>query len=142
MSCSSEEATTLVPPLRTEGSQAQNKIHMLILQLRLLRLRQKMRRLDHILDLSPVQTLGGDVVQLVLREPTVLAQELSPDLAPGSCVQLRIAQRYMDARFKRRVNMVSAVGSEEQNALQPNGQLLPTFLKVYPPRSTPAYARR
>lgn len=66
------------------------------------------------------------VVQLVLCEPTVLAHELSPDLAPGSRVQLRITQRHMDAGLKRRIDMIRAVGSEEQNTLHHDGQFPPT----------------
>lgn len=100
---------------------------MLVSKRLLLRPCQQMGCLEHILDLSAIQRHPGQGLQLFVGElfsPCSASQELLPDMATGSHVQIWVDDGDVDSRFKSWINVPSAVGSEEEDALEDNCQLI------------------
>lgn len=82
--------------------------------------------LEHVLDLSAIQRYSGQGLQLFIGElfsPGGASQELLPDMATGNHVQIWVDDGDVNSRFKSWINVPSAVGSEEENALDDTCQL-------------------
>lgn len=76
---------------------------------------QKVAGPEHVLDLPTVQRHLRHLVELFAGEPAdiLITKELRPDLPSGLRVELWVAQRHVDARFERRIDILRAVAGEE-----------------------------
>lgn len=107
---------------------------------------QQMGCLEHILDLSAIQRHSGQCLQLFIGESLGscgASQELLPDMATGSRLQIRIDDGDVNSRFKGGIDVFSAVGSQEEDALDDKSQRIRLDNeKGNSPHNTPACVER
>lgn len=74
-------------------------------------------RLEHVLDLSPIDVHFGKSVEVFTCHSGVRTQELLPDVSPGFSGQIGVIYGYVDSRVKGLVNILDSVRCEEEHAL-------------------------
>lgn len=85
--------------------------------------RQQLTRLQNILNLPPIQLNRRQLIHLLLTKslPDALThtlQKLAPHMFPAFHAQALVLQTEMDAWFEGAVDIVDAVGSEEEETLE------------------------
>jgi hypothetical protein len=123
-------------------------LYMLVSKRLLLRPCQQMGCLEHVLDLSAIQRHSGQCLQLFIREylgTGGAGQELLPDMATGSHIQIGVDDGDVNSGFKGGVDVFSAIGSQEEDSLDDKSQyfwLDDDHEKGNSPHNTPACGER
>ena len=83
--------------------------------------RKQLRRLENILDLASIHLIRRQSIQIlpaevVLFRPAGSGQEIAPDVSARGDAEFFVLHAYVDARLEGGVDVVHAVGGEEEDA--------------------------
>ena len=98
---------------------SQHTLYVLKAQPHTLPTSQQLRRLEHILNLPPIHLIPRQHIEFLVAEAMALGrgvEEIDPDVAARGFAELAVAHADVDAGLEGGVDVVDAVGSEEEDA--------------------------
>lgn len=100
--------------------QIQHNLNMLESKFGLLGPSKQTRRLQHVLNLPAVQVYLSQLIKLCTRKffgVVCPLNKLSPNKAPGGRIKILVGKRHVNTRLECRIDVLSSVGSQEQDTL-------------------------